>query len=48
VPPLLFGRHASSECPFGSTFVTFALPGYFAGMLLNLKELYVLPSVLLC
>jgi len=35
VPPLLFGRHATSECLSGSSFVTFALLGYFAGMLLG-------------
>jgi hypothetical protein len=47
MPTLLFGRHAAIEFLSGFNFVTSAFPGCFAGMLLGLKELLVLPLIFL-
>ena len=47
MPTLLFGRHAATEFPSGFNFVTSTFPGCFAGMLLGLKELFVLPLIFL-
>jgi hypothetical protein len=46
MPSILFGRPAATEFPYGFTFVTFALHGCFAGILLGLKEFHVLLLVL--
>jgi hypothetical protein len=45
--PLLFGRHAATECPSRVNSVTFALPSCSC-MLLGLKELHVLLLVMFC
>jgi len=47
MPTLLFGRHVATEFPSGFNFVTSTFPGCFAGMLLGLKELFVLPLIFL-